>query len=305
MIALEKHEGTNFVLYHGDNVELLPQVGSNSVGLSIHSPPYLNLFVYQASPRDIGNSRTDDDFWSHYGLVIDQLFRVTKPGRIAAVDCMNVPAMKSKDGFIGLKDFRGDLIRAFVSRGFIFHSEHCAFKDPLLEATRTKALGLAHKQLMKDSAMSRAGIPQYILAFRKPGENPEPIAHANGLEYFVGEDPPKEGNLSHERWRRYAAPVWMDIDFTNTLNAKAARDDDDERHIAPMALDLIDRCLHLWSNPGDVVLDCFNGIGSTGYGALRAGRRYVGFELKESYFKQSILNLEAASAEATESNYLF
>ncbi len=255
----------------------------------------MNLYVYSASPRDIGNCASDAEFWSHFGFVIDELFRVTRTGRIVAVDCMNVPAMKERDGWIGLKDFRGDIIRAFEARGFIFHSEHCVWKDPLLEATRTKALGLMHKQLCKDSAMSRAGIPQYILAFRKPGANENPIARPNGLDTFVGEDPPKFGNLSHERWRRYASPVWMDIDFTRTLNAQAAREGDDERHVCPMALDLCERIIHLWSNAGDTVLDPFTGIGSTGVSAVKLGRRFIGSELKASYFKQAAINLADAS----------
>jgi DNA modification methylase len=228
--------------------------------------------------------------------LIDELFRVTKKGRIVAIDCMNIPAMKSRDGYIGLKDFRGDIIRQFIDAGFIFHSEHCAWKDPLLEATRTKAIGLMHKQLCKDSSKVRAGIPQYILAFRKPGENTEPIAHEKGLEWFFGENPPKNGVLSHERWRRYASPVWMDIDFTRTLNGREARENQDERHICPMALDLIERCVHLWSNPKDTVYDPFAGICSTGYVAIRNGRRFVGSELKTSYWEQSCKNLERATS---------
>ena len=185
---------------------------------------------------------------------------------------MNIPAMKERDGYIGLKDFRGDLIRAFLKHGFIFHSEHCMFKDPLIEATRTKALGLMHKQLCKDSSMSRAGIPQYLLAFRKTGINKEPIAHVDGLTEFYGDDAPETGTLSHEYWRRYASPVWMDINFSDTLNGRAGRDDADERHICPMALDITKRALHLWTNPGDKVLSPFAGIGSEGYVSLQQGR---------------------------------
>lgn len=295
---VEKMEsGDKWTAYQADCVEVLRELPDESVHLSVFSPPYLSLYVYSPSPRDIGNCRTDGEFWRHFGFVIDELFRVSKPGRIAAVDCMNVPAMKERDGYIGLKDFRGDLIHQFRQRGFIFHSEHCMWKDPLIEATRTKALGLMHKQLCKDSAMSRAGIPQYLLAFRKPGVNPEPIAHENGLDYFVGEDPPTRGTLSHERWRRYASPVWMDIDFTRTLNYKAARDNEDERHVAPMALDIIERAVQLWSNPGDIVLSPFMGIGSEGYVALQNGRRFIGAELKPSYFTVAVKNLTEATIE--------
>lgn len=288
-------DGDAWTLYHADCVEVLRGLPDASVDLACFSPPYINLYVYSRSNRDVGNSATDAKFWAHFGFVIDELARVMRRGRIVAVDCMNVPAMKGRDGHIGLKDFRGDIIRAFERRGFIFHSEHCAWKDPLVEATRTKALGLMHKQLCKDSAMSRAGIPQYVLAFRQPGANHAPIAHPTGLEYFAGEDPPTHGVLSHERWRRYASPVWTDIDFSKTLNGAAARDVDDERHICPMALDLIERVVHLWSNPGDVILDPFAGIGSTGHVALQRGRRFVGCELKRSYYEQAARNLEGAT----------
>lgn len=294
MDVIDQDVGDRWAAYNGDCVEVLKGLRDESIGMSIYSPPYLSLYTYSASPRDIGNCRTDDEFWQHYGLVIDETMRLLRPGRIVAVDCMNVPAMKERDGYIGLKDFRGDIIREHTQRGFIFHSEHCMFKDPLIEATRTKALGLMHKQLLKDSSMCRAGIPQYLLAFRKPGANTEPVAHETGLEWY-GEDPPTHGNISHERWRRYAAPVWMDIDFTRTLNARAAREDEDERHIAPMALDITDRALQLWSNPDDVVLSPFMGIGSEGYCALQQKRRFVGIELKRSYYEQAVRNLRSAA----------
>lgn len=303
--VLDQAQGHNWMLWHGDCVDVLRGLPDESVHLSIFSPPYLSLYSYSASPRDIGNCRDDAEFWSHFGFVIDELFRVIKPGRIVAVDCMNVPSLKERDGVIGLKDFRGDLIRQFCARGFIFHSEHCMFKDPLIEATRTKALGLMHKQLCKDSSMSRAGIPQYLLAFRKPGVNPEPIAHPSGLDYFVGENPPEHGNLSHERWRRYASPVWMDIDFTRTLNGRQAREDADEKHVCPMALDIIGRAVQLWSNPGDVVLTPFAGIGSELYVAIQEGRKAVGAELKSSYFAQAVKNLQAVEAETNRQMGLF
>lgn len=294
MKAIDIAQGENWALYHGDSCELLPEFPESSIHFSLHSPPYLGLYQYSATPRDISNCRTDEEFWTHYRFIIRELFRLTKPGRIACVDLMNVPAMLVRDGYIGLKDFRGDVIRAYIDAGFIWHSEHCVFKDPLLEAVRTKSIGLMHQQLVKDSSMSRAGIPQYLEAFRKPGQNAEPIKHEEPLKWY-GFDEPVGGNTSHERWRRYASPIWTDIDFTRTLNAAAARDGDDERHIAPMALDLIDRALELWSNPGDVVLDPCNGIGSTGYCALKAKRKYVGIELKESYWRQAVANLRAAS----------
>lgn len=292
--VIDQASGDNWTIWHADCVDVMRGLPDSSVHFSLHSPPYLNLYVYGASPRDVGNSRSDDEFWTHYRFVIDEMFRIIKPGRIACVDLMNVPAMKERDGYIGLKDLRGDVIYEYRKRGFIFHSEHCAWKDPLLEATRTKSLGLMHKQLQKDSAMCRAGIPQYLLAFRKPGANEETVAHQEPLAWY-GENPPQHGNLSHERWRRYASPVWMDIDFTRTLNGISAREDADERHIAPMALDLIERAIELWSNPGDAVFDPFNGIGSTGVCAVKAKRKYLGAELKASYFKQAIANLANAA----------
>ena len=296
MNILNQAQGENWTLANGDCIEVLNSLPENSIHLSIFSPPYASLYTYSNSDRDLGNSINDDQFYEHFAHVVAGLHRVTKPGRIVCVDVMNIPAMKERDGYIGLKDFRGDVIRAFQKAGFIFHSEHCAWKDPLIEATRTKALGLMHKQLCKDSTRSRAGIPQYLLAFRKDGENHEPVAHIDGLTEFCGENPPIHGNLSHERWRRYASPVWMDINFSNTLNAKAARDNEDERHVCPMALDLIERAIQLWSNPGDVVFDPFSGVGSTGYQAIKMGRKFVGSELKQSYFAQACKNIESAKA---------
>lgn len=296
MNIIDQAHSEQWSMYNADCVDAVSQIPDETIDFSIFSPPYLSLFVYSDSPRDMGNSKTDAEFMRHFGFLADELFRVIKPGRVVAVDCMNVPAMKERDGYIGLKDFRGSLIRCFLDRGFIFHSEHCIWKDPLIEATRTKALGLMHKQLCKDSAMCRAGIPQYLLAFRKPGENQKKIAHANGLEWFTGENPPENGNLSHERWRRYASPVWMDISQTRTLNYQIARESKDERHICPMSLDIIDRGLELWSNPGDVVLSPFAGIGSEGYQAISAGRKFIGVELKKSYFDVAVRNLKYIEA---------
>lgn len=294
MNVLNQASGENWTLWNADCIEVVNSLPENSLHLSIFSPPYASLYTYSNSDRDMGNSVNDDQFYEHFDYLIAGLLRATKPGRIVCVDVMNIPAMKERDGYIGLKDFRGDIIAAFKRAGFIFHSEHCAWKDPLIEATRTKALGLMHKQLCKDSTRSRAGIPQYLLAFRKDGENPEPVAHNNGLEYFIGENEPTHGTLSHERWRRYASPVWMDINFSNTLNAKAAREAEDERHVCPMALDLIERAVQLWSNPGDVVFDPYSGVGSTGYVAIKSGRKFVGSELKTAYFNQAVKNISSA-----------
>lgn len=288
-------EESRWSLNNADCVDVLRALPPNSVHLTLTSPPYMNLYVYGASPRDIGNSRSDKEFWAHFSFVIDELFRVTRRGRIVVIECTDVPAMKERDGYIGLKDFPGEVIREFSARGFIYHSRHIAWKDPLVEATRTKALGLMHKQLCKDSTMSRAGLPLYLLAFRKPGVNENPVAHPDGLTSFAGMDPPTTGNLSHERWRRYASPIWMDIDFTRTLNAKAAREDDDERHVCPMSLDVVERAVELWSSRDEVILDPFTGIGSTGYVALQQGRRFVGSELKGAYYEMACRNLDEAA----------
>lgn len=295
MNVINQEHDESYSIFNGDCVEISQSLPDESIDFSIFSPPYLSLYTYSNSPRDMGNTRNDVEFMEGFSFLIGDLFRLTKPGRIVAVDCMNVPMMKERDGHIGLKDFRGWIIRAFIDKGFIFHSEHCMWKDPLIEATRTKALGLMHKQLCKDSAMCRAGIPQYIVAFRKPGVNKEPIPHNNGLEYFHGENPPIDGNLSHERWRRYASPVWMDVSFNDTLNFRAAREENDERHICPMSLDAIARCLTLWSNPNDVVFSPFAGIGSEGYQALMMGRKFIGIELKTAYYNQAIKNLNKAT----------
>ena len=282
-----------FAVYNGDNVDVLKAFPSDSIHLSVFSPPYISLFVYSDSPRDIGNCSSDEEFYTHFSFVVHELFRIIKPGRIVAVDCMNIPSSKMRDGYIGIKDFRGDIIRLFQEHGFIFHSEHCIWKDPLIAATRSKSIGLLHKQLCKDSTMSRAGIPQYLLGFRKPGDNAEPVSHIGGLDFFSGEDEPKHGNLAHERWRRYASPVWMDIRETDVLNVEMAREHNDERHMCPMALGIIERAIHLWSNAGDVILDPFCGIGSTGHVALKHGRKFIGIELKDTYFRQAVGHLSA------------
>lgn len=289
-----------YSIYNADCVEVCAGLPSNSIDFTIFSPPFSSLYTYSNSERDMGNSKDDEEFFMHFGYLVDHLFRLTKPGRIVAFHCMNIPAMKERDGYIGIKDFRGDLIRCFQQRGFIFHSEHCIWKDPLIEATRTKALGLMHKQLCKDSTICRSGLPDYLIAMRKPGENAEPVAHENGLDYFVGDNPPTTGNLSHERWRRYASPVWMDIRQTYTLNAAAAREEDDERHVCPLQLDTIERGIQLWSNPGDVVMSPFMGIGSEGYVAVKDDRRFIGIELKEAYFTVAENNMKQAEEERKE-----
>lgn len=304
MNVIDQKFGRNFAMYNGDCVEVVRGIPEHSVGFAIFSPPFASLYTYSNSARDMGNCKTDEEFMENFSFLVEELARVMMPGRLVAFHCMNLPTSKERDGFIGIKDFRGELIRCFQKSGFIFHSETCIWKDPLIAATRTKALGLMHKQLCKDSALSRCGIPDYLVAVRAPGENPQPIRHPDGLTEFYGENEPTSGNLSHERWRRYASPVWMDINPSNTLQKESAREHDDERHICPLQLDVIDRGIHLWSNPGDVVLSPFAGIGSEGHEALRLGRRFIGIELKKSYFDQAVKNLVNAENIA-ESGTLF
>lgn len=304
MNVIDQKFGRNFAMYNGDCVEVVRGIPEHSVGFAIFSPPFASLYTYSNSARDMGNCKTDEEFMENFSFLVEELARVMMPGRIVAFHCMNLPTSKERDGFIGIKDFRGELIRCFQKSGFIFHSETCIWKDPLIAATRTKALGLMHKQLCKDSALSRCGIPDYLVAVRAPGENPQPIRHPDGLTEFYGENEPTSGNLSHERWRRYASPVWMDINPSNTLQKESAREHDDERHICPLQLDVIDRGIHLWSNLGDVVLSPFAGIGSEGHEALRLGRRFIGIELKKSYFDQAVKNLVNAENIA-ESGTLF
>jgi hypothetical protein len=246
----------------------------------------------------MGNCKDVGQFSEHFRFLTTELHRVIMPGRLVSMHCMNLPSSKTRDGFIGIKDFRGDLIRLMEDAGFVYHSEVVIWKDPVIAMQRTKAIGLLHKQIVKDSAMSRQGIPDYVCTFRKLGENPEPVA--GRFDEFVGEDAPvKTGDVTRtsiDIWQRYASPVWMDINPSDTLQYRSARDNNDERHVCPLQLDVIRRCLQLWTNPGDVVLDPFSGIGSTSYVALEMGRKAIGIELKKSYYDCSITNLTNQSA---------
>jgi DNA modification methylase len=291
--CLEQHIGTDFALYNGDCCEVIQSIPDESIHLSVFSPPFADLYAYSDSPRDMGNCRNYDEFFVHFGVLIEQLMRVLVSGRICAVHCMDIPSMKERDGVIGVKDFSGDIIRAFQRAGFVYHSRTLIWKDPLIEATRTKAIGLMHKQLCKDSTMSRCGLPDYLLAFRKPGQNPLPVEHPDGLTEYHGADDPGEHGVkrSHNIWRAYASPVWMDVRQTNTLNFREAREEKDEKHVCPLQLDTIARAVTLWSNPNEVVLTPFAGVGSEVYGAVKLGRRGIGIELKPSYYKQAVKNL--------------
>ena len=285
-----------YALYHGDCIEVIKDIPDNSIGYSLFSPPFAELYTYSDSEMDMGNSKNYDEFFAHFDFLIPEIFRVLMPGRSVSMHCIDIPAMKERDGYIGLKDFPGDLIRAFQKHGFIYHSRVVIWKNPLIEATRTKALGLMHKQLCKDSAICRQGLPDYVITLRKPGVNSQPISHGAGIDFFVGENEPTEKGVkySHEVWRRYASPVWMDINQSNTLNFRKAREEKDEKHICPLQLDVIERCLILWSNEGDTFLSPFAGIGSEVYSAVKMGRKSVGVELKKSYYDQMTKNVQFA-----------
>ena len=300
-VTRETH-GDAWQAYNGDCVEGVKQLADNSVHYSIFSPPFASLYTYSNSDRDMGNCKTGDEFADHFQFLIRELHRVIMPGRLVSFHCMNLPSSKTRDGVIGLKDFRGQMIALFEREGFVFHSEVCIWKDPVTAMQRTKAIGLLHKQVVKDSAMSRQGIPDYLVTMRKRGDNTEPVA--GKLASFAGEDGPRlmddDTRNSINIWQRYASPVWMDINPSNTLQFRNARDNDDERHICPLQLDVIRRGMQLWSNPGDVVLSPFMGIGSEGHVALEMGRAFIGFELKPSYYDCAVKNLIEAEKSSTQ-----
>lgn len=266
-----------YALYNGDSAEILKGIPSSSIHYSIFSPPFASLYTYSNSERDLGNCRTTTEFYDQFKFIVDELFRVLMPGRLISFHCMDLPLSKERDGIIGIRDFRGELIKLFENAGFVLHSQVCIWKDPVTAMQRTKAIGLLHKQLKKDSCMSRQGIPDYLVTMRKPGVNTEPVTHTN--ETFPV-----------EIWQRYASPIWTDINPSDTLQAASARDEKDERHICPLQLTVIRRALNLWTNPGDTVLTPFLGIGSEAFVALQLGRRAIGIELKPSYYNQAVKN---------------
>lgn len=270
-----------YAIYNADSVELTRNIPDNSIHYTIFSPPFASLYTYSNSDRDMGNSKGDDEFYEHFKFLAKELYRVTMPGRLLSFHCMDLPLMKERDGVIGLKDFPSLIRQIFEDCGFIYHSKVTIWKNPVTEMQRTKALGLLHKQIRKDSSMNRQGIPDYIVTMRKPGENTERISHT-----------PEEFPV--DVWQRYASPVWMDIRQSDTLQKKSARSDKDERHICPLQLEVIQRCVELWTNPNDIVYDPFSGIGSVPYVALTLGRRAIASELKESYYQQMVSNVDIA-----------
>ena len=315
-----EYQGNGWALHNSDCIEGMHAMPENSVDCSVFSPPFGDLFVYSDSERDLGNAGTGQAFINQYKFFADALTRVMKPGRIACVHCTDLPMRKGRDGAIGLQDFSGDLIKAHTDAGMIYHGRVTIWKDPVVEMQRTKALGLLYKQIRKDSAMNRVGMPDYMLFFRKDGDNPDRIEHAapsdkealtiarkwlehmrrEGLCKDVPDDSVLRELIAHAEfdvyeWQKLASPVWMNIQQGNVLNGyRKAKGDGDERHVCPLQLDTIENCLRLYSKPGDVVMDPFNGIGSTGYVALKMMRRYIGFELKPEYAKQADANLRDA-----------
>lgn len=281
MNVLNQYLDERMALYNGDTCEVITSIPSNSLHFSIFSPPFINLYTYSDSERDLGNCKSKAEFFEQFAFIVRELYRCLMPGRLMAVHCMNYPLMKERDGVIGLSDFRGDLIRLFLECGFVYHSEVCIWKDPVIAMQRTKALGLLYKQLKKDSAMSRQGIPDYLIVMRKPGENPERITH-------TPEDFPCD------MWQKYASPVWFDINPSDTLNTAVAKDEKDEKHICPLQIQVIERSIALWTNPGETVFSPFGGIGSEPYTALKMGRKAIAVELKPSWFDIMVKNCKNA-----------
>lgn len=281
--VIDQAIGENYALYNGDSCEVLKGIPENGIHYEIFSPPFASLYTYSNSERDLGNCRTTTEFYEQFKYIVSELYRVLMPGRLVSFHCMDLPLSKERDGIIGIRDFRGEMIRLFEDAGFVLHSQVCIWKDPVTAMQRTKALGLLHKQIKKDSCMSRQGIPDYLVTMRKPGENPERVTHTNE-------------SFPVDVWQRYASPVWMDINPSDTLQASSAKEDKDERHICPLQLGVIRRGINLWTNPGDTVLTPFLGIGSEAVVALQQGRKAIGIELKSSYYKQAVRNCEGTQA---------
>lgn len=281
MKVLDQREGEDWMLYRGDAVEVVRGLPDDSIGLSVFSPPFSSLYTYSDSDRDMGNCSDDSEFFQHYAHLLPELYRATRPGRLCAVHCKDLVDYKGSAGRAGLRDFPGDLIRAHEAAGWKYHSRVTVWKDPVREMQRTKAHGLLYKQLRRDSTFSRQGLAEYVLVFRKWAEESEEVAPVTHTEE----------SFPLPQWQEWASPVWMDIQQTNVLNAEIAREDRDEKHICPLQLDLIERCVRLWSNEGDVVFSPFSGVGSEGVISLQSARRFVGVELKEQYFLRAADNL--------------
>jgi len=277
-MVIDQKMGADYAIYNGDSSEALPGLPDASIDMAVFSPPFSLLYTYSATERDLGNSASDDQFWSHFGFISRELIRVMKPGRNVCVHVAQIPSQKAKDGVIGLKDFRGDTIRHFQAAGFIYHGEVCIDKDPQAQAIRTKSKGLLFTQMHKNSLWSRPALADYILIFRAPGEAAVPV----------------QPDISNNEWIEWARPIWYGIKETDTLNVAEGREQEDERHICPLQLGTIERCIRLWSNAGETVLTPFLGIGSEAYQAVKLGRRAIGIELKPAYFRAATRNMRRA-----------
>lgn len=284
MNCIDQEVNEQWGIFRGDCVEVLRGLPEHSIDYSIFSPPFASLYTYSNSPRDMGNCKSHVEFFEQFGYLVAELKRVMKPGRNVSFHCMLLPTSKVRDGVIGLTDFRGDLIRCFTAQGFVHHSEVVIWKDPVTAMQRTKALGLLHKTVRENASMSRQGIPDYLVTMRSPGELVDRVKH-DPRDYPV------------EYWQKIASPIWTDIDPNDTLQYMSARENDDERHIAPLQLEVIRRGIELWTNPGDSVLSPFAGIGSEGHVALQMRRRFIGIELKASYYEQARKNLQQSMSQ--------
>ena len=285
MNVLNQATGEKFAAYHGDSAEVLKGIPEDSIDLSVYSPPFADLFVYSNSERDLGNSRNWPEFFSHYAYIVRELLRVTKPGRMTCVHTADIPAMKGKDGYMGLRDFPGAVIQAYEAEGWVFWGWAVVGKNPQAQAIRTKSHALLFKTLAKDSTGSRPAVLDRILFFKKPGENAVPVT------------PVENGEIDNETWIDWAGGIWTGIRETETLQYSTARDTNDEKHICPLQLDTIERCIKMYSNKGETVLTPFMGIGSEAYMALKLGRRAVGIELKDTYYQVAVRNLYNVESE--------
>lgn len=303
-VCLKQASGEGWNMYQGDCVELIKGIPDNSIHFGIHSPPFANLYIYDDSPRDMGNSYDEDEFFTHYEYLIAELYRTTKPGRLCAVHCKDLPKYMNRDGAAGLKDFPGAIIRSFESNKWTFHSRVTIWKDPVIEMQRTKNHGLLWRNFTTRGEVCRQGMADYLIVFRKNTDESEDKQVQNTPQPgdYIGDNPPtkwdSERDLSIQVWQKYASPVWFDINQTRVLNYRHAKDSEDEKHICPLQLDVIARAVQIWSNKGDTVLSPFCGIGSEGHESLKLGRKFVGFELKESYFDTAVKNLQTVERES-------
>jgi hypothetical protein len=317
MKVLNHAEGNGWEIYNADCVEVASELKSDSIGFSIFSPPFIGLYIYSDSERDMGNCATDEEFYAHFGFLVKELYRVTIPGRLCAVHCKDLPLYFGRDEETGLKDFPGEIVRLFNSHDWTFHSRVTIWKCPVVERERTNNNGLLHKTIMRDRSQSRQGMADFLLVFRKMPSgtlmSASPVKSQHGLTRYVGEESadPRKARSFHPSpysrssladddsiniWRRYAEPVWWDIDQMDVLNYKLGRDARDEKHICPLQLGVIERAIELWTNPNDLILSPFAGIGSEGHVAVKTGRKFVGIELKESYYAHAVENIKLAEA---------